>query len=158
MSEYDSDVLREVDCDDECCGVRWDAADIIDRLQQRTEDDFESIKFLLNENIRLRGRKIDEEKAMITYRHDRVPPMKIIMLLEIYGLVFEECMSTFNGSLASAKFIQELLDDELIEVTIPSQFPSLGKTHCRYKTTRRGDAMVDKVCRTEYPVLEERWI
>lgn len=37
MSDYDSDILREIDCDDECCSVRWNAADVIDELQQRVE-------------------------------------------------------------------------------------------------------------------------
>jgi hypothetical protein len=59
MSEYDSDKLREVDCDDECCGVRWEAADIIDARDERITE----LKAEL-QHVTIRFAEYVEEKSL----------------------------------------------------------------------------------------------
>jgi len=86
-----------------------------------------------------------------------LPPMQIMMLIEIHCFVYEDQVSTFNGSPASEKFLSRLLRDELIEFD-PRAAPKEYRVRHPFNTTRRGQAMLEKLCSTPLPVLEEKWV
>lgn len=87
-----------------------------------------------------------------------LPPMQIMMLIEIHCFVYEDQVSTFNGSPASEKFLSRLLRDELIEFSAASAAPREYRVRHPFNTTRRGQALLEKLCSTPLPVLEEKWV
>jgi hypothetical protein len=58
--------LREVDCDDECCGVRWTAADVIDWLNVHIENLETERKWLAS------PAEVKELNALIKYKEEQI--------------------------------------------------------------------------------------
>jgi len=82
--------------------------------------------------------------------------MKIAMLMHFYGCCDPFAPECTRTSPAYTQFVKELLRDGLIERPTKQQrqdYPGWA-----YKTTAKGDVMVNAICTTPQPVERTRWV
>jgi hypothetical protein len=84
----------------------------------------------------------------------RNPPLKIAMLLHFHACVDKFAPEETRTSPAYVQFVRELLRDGLIErpdAAAREPYPGWA-----YRTTPKGDALVNAICAVPNPV--ERWL
>jgi len=82
--------------------------------------------------------------------------MKINMLLHFYTCVGAYTPERCRTSAAYTQFVKELLRDGLVER--PSKRERLEYPGWAYRTTAKGDALVNAICAVQNPVERTRWI
>lgn len=96
------------------------------------------------------------DKPKPKQRARRNPPMKINMLMHFYGVVGPFVPEHQRTSPAYTQFVKELLKDGLIMRPTKEQredFPGWA-----YRTTAKGDALVNAICTVPNPVERTRWV
>lgn len=86
----------------------------------------------------------------------RNPPMKINMLLHFYACAEAFAPEKCRTSAAYTQFVKELLRDGLIER--PSKMERAQYPGWAYRTTPKGDALVNAICVVPNPVERTRWV
>jgi hypothetical protein len=86
----------------------------------------------------------------------RNPPLKIAMLLHFYGVCEPFAPEWTRTSPAYTQFVKELLREGLIER--PPKDARREYPGWAYKTTAKGDAMVNAICTVPLPVERTRWV
>lgn len=89
-------------------------------------------------------------------RPRRNPPMKINMLLHFHARAEAFAPEECRTSPAYVQFVKELLRDGLIER--PSMMERCECPGWAYRTTPRGDALVNAICTVPTPVARTRWV
>lgn len=86
----------------------------------------------------------------------RNPPLKIAMLMHFYGCAEAFAPEKTRRSMAYVKFVKELLRDGLIER--PSERERAQCPGWAYRTTPKGDALVNAICDVQNPIERTRWV
>lgn len=89
-------------------------------------------------------------------RTPRMPTLKVAMLLHFYSVVGPFAPEEQRVSAAYTQFIRELLRDGLVKRPTKEQreqYPGWA-----YRTTAKGDALVNAMCSTPMPVARTRWV
>lgn len=89
-------------------------------------------------------------------RPRRNPPLKLAMLLHFYGAAEAFSPDKTRTSMAYTQFVRELLRDGLIER--PTHEERAANPGWAYRTTRKGDALVNALCVVPNPVERTRWV
>lgn len=89
-------------------------------------------------------------------RAPRMPPMKVKMLLHFYACAEAYAPEKGRTSPAYTQFIKELLRDDLVER--PTKDEREANPGWAYRTTAKGDALVNAICSTPMPVERTRWV
>lgn len=89
-------------------------------------------------------------------RKHRNAPLKIAMLLHFYCAAEPFAPETTRTSQAYVQFVKELLRDGLIER--PSMMERCEHPGWAYRTTAKGDVLVNAICTVPVPVERTRWV
>jgi len=89
-------------------------------------------------------------------RKKRNKPMKVSMLLHFYACAEPFAPEKCRTSPAYTQFVKELLHDGLIER--PSKRERLENPGWAYRTTAKGDALVNAICTVQNPVERVHWV
>lgn len=86
----------------------------------------------------------------------RMPSLKVSMLLHFHGIVGPFAPEERRTSQAYTQFVRELLRDGL--VVRPTNEEREKYPGWAYRTTAKGDALVNAICSTPMPVERTRWV
>lgn len=86
----------------------------------------------------------------------RNPPLKLQMLLHFYGCAQAFAPEATRTSPVYVQFVKELLREGLIER--PTHEERAEYPGWAYRTTPKGDVMVNAICSVPTPVERTRWV